>query len=124
MLCVCLQEAEEYAELPVRHNEDQLNSELAQRLPLQVNPHSYDSAHTKTHLLMQAHFSRAQLPCSDYATDTKTALDNAIRICQVCVRVFLYYGFFQIYTLTLTLEQVLGRSSSFVLITAEKQSIG
>uniref|UniRef100_A0A9J7XKW9 Activating signal cointegrator 1 complex subunit 3 n=1 Tax=Cyprinus carpio carpio TaxID=630221 RepID=A0A9J7XKW9_CYPCA len=63
-LCVCLQEAEEYAELPVRHNEDQLNSELAQRLPLQVNPHSYDSAHTKTHLLMQAHFSRAQLPLS------------------------------------------------------------
>uniref|UniRef100_A0A673JLY9 SEC63 domain-containing protein n=1 Tax=Sinocyclocheilus rhinocerous TaxID=307959 RepID=A0A673JLY9_9TELE len=60
MLCVCLQEAEEYAELPMRHNEDQLNSELAQRLPLQVNPHSYDSAHTKTHLLMQAHFSRAQ----------------------------------------------------------------
>uniref|UniRef100_A0A8C2PSK9 Activating signal cointegrator 1 complex subunit 3 n=1 Tax=Cyprinus carpio TaxID=7962 RepID=A0A8C2PSK9_CYPCA len=84
-LLAILSEAEEYAELPVRHNEDQLNSELAQRLPLQVNPHSYDSAHTKTHLLMQAHFSRAQLPCSDYGTDTKTVLDNAIRICQVCV---------------------------------------
>lgn len=77
------QDAEEYAELPVRHNEDQLNSQLAQQLPLQVNPHSYDSAHTKTHLLLQAHFSHAQLPCSDYTTDTKTVLDNAIRICQV-----------------------------------------
>ena len=77
------QEAEEYAELPVRHNEDQLNSQLAQQLPLQVNPHSFDSAHTKTHLLLQAHFSHAQLPCSDYNTDTKTVLDNAIRICQV-----------------------------------------
>lgn len=84
-LCVCLQEAEEYAELPVRHNEDQLNSELAQRLPLQVNPHSYDSAHTKTHLLMQAHFSRAQLPCSNYRMDTLTVQNNTIRICQVCV---------------------------------------
>uniref|UniRef100_A0A8C7G8G9 Activating signal cointegrator 1 complex subunit 3 n=1 Tax=Oncorhynchus kisutch TaxID=8019 RepID=A0A8C7G8G9_ONCKI len=82
-----LQDAEEYAELPVRHNEDQLNSELAQRLPLQVNPHSYDSAHTKTHLLLQAHFSRAQLPCSDYGTDTKTVLDNAIRICQAMLDV-------------------------------------
>uniref|UniRef100_A0A665WS52 U5 small nuclear ribonucleoprotein 200 kDa helicase n=1 Tax=Echeneis naucrates TaxID=173247 RepID=A0A665WS52_ECHNA len=79
-VCVC--NAEEYAELPVRHNEDQLNSQLAQQLPLQVNPHSYDSAHTKTHLLLQAHFSHAQLPCTDYTTDTKTVLDNAIRICQ------------------------------------------
>ena len=77
------QDAEEYAELPVRHNEDQLNSQLAQQLPLPVNPHSYDSAHTKTHLLLQAHFSRAALPCSDYGTDTKTVLDNAIRISQV-----------------------------------------
>ncbi|KAG5271489.1 hypothetical protein AALO_G00180410 [Alosa alosa] len=82
-----LTEAEEYAELPVRHNEDQLNSELAQRLPLQVSPHSFDSAHTKTHLLLQAHFSRATLPCSDYATDTKTVLDNAIRICQAMLDV-------------------------------------
>ncbi|MCJ8728529.1 hypothetical protein PDJAM_G00005490 [Pangasius djambal] len=82
-----LSDAEEYAELPVRHNEDQLNSELAQRLPLQVNPHSYDSAHTKTNLLLQAHFSRAQLPCSDYSTDTKTVLDNAIRICQAMLDV-------------------------------------
>lgn len=81
------QDAEEYSELPVRHNEDQLNSQLAQQLPLQVNPHSFDSAHTKTHLLLQAHFSQAQLPCSDYTTDTKTVLDNAIRICQVRRRV-------------------------------------
>ncbi|XP_061919735.1 activating signal cointegrator 1 complex subunit 3 [Entelurus aequoreus] len=82
-----LTEAEEYAELPVRHNEDQLNSQLAQQLPLEVNPHSYDSAHTKTHLLLQAHFSHAQLPCSDYTTDTKTVLDNAIRICQALLDV-------------------------------------
>ncbi|XP_057689624.1 activating signal cointegrator 1 complex subunit 3 [Corythoichthys intestinalis] len=82
-----LTDAEEYAELPVRHNEDQLNSLLAQQLPLKVNPHSYDSAHTKTHLLLQAHFSHAQLPCSDYSTDTKTVLDNAIRICQALLDV-------------------------------------
>ncbi|KAF3691498.1 Activating signal cointegrator 1 complex subunit 3 [Channa argus] len=82
-----LTDAEEYAELPVRHNEDQLNSQLAQQLPLQVNPHSYDSAHTKTHLLLQAYFSHAQLPCSDYTTDTKTVLDNAIRICQAMLDV-------------------------------------
>ncbi|CAL8248146.1 unnamed protein product [Lota lota] len=82
-----LSDAEEYAELPVRHNEDQLNSQLAQQLPLPVNPHSYDSAHTKTHLLLQAHFSHATLPCSDYGTDTKTVLDNAIRISQAMLDV-------------------------------------
>ncbi|XP_056289492.1 activating signal cointegrator 1 complex subunit 3 [Pseudoliparis swirei] len=82
-----LTEAEEYAELPVRHNEDQLNSQLAQQLPLQVNPRSYDSAHTKTHLLLQAHFSHAALPCPDYTTDTKTVLDNTIRICQAMLDV-------------------------------------
>ena len=72
----------------MRHNEEQLNSQLAQQLPLQVGPQSYDSAHTKTHLLLQAHFSHAPLPCSDYASDTKTVLDNAIRLCQVhaCTR--------------------------------------
>nr|XP_057909252.1 activating signal cointegrator 1 complex subunit 3 isoform X2 [Doryrhamphus excisus] len=86
-LLFILTDAEEYAELPVRHNEDQLNSQLAQQLPLEVNPHSYDSAHTKTHLLLQAHFSHAQLPCSDYTTDTKTVLDNAIRICQALLDV-------------------------------------
>uniref|UniRef100_A0A8C5ESZ6 Activating signal cointegrator 1 complex subunit 3 n=1 Tax=Gouania willdenowi TaxID=441366 RepID=A0A8C5ESZ6_GOUWI len=80
-------DAEEYAELPVRHNEDQLNSQLAQQLPLQVNPHSFDSAHTKTHLLLQAHFSHAPVPCSDYTTDTKTVLDNAIRVCQAMLDV-------------------------------------
>lgn len=94
------QDAEEYAELPVRHNEDQLNSQLAQQLPLQVNPHSYDSAHTKTHLLLQAHFSHAQLPCSDYITDTKTVLDNSIRICQVGFTGLVYKKLLQVNNLT------------------------
>ncbi|XP_077668994.1 activating signal cointegrator 1 complex subunit 3 isoform X3 [Eretmochelys imbricata] len=82
-----LSDAEEYADLPVRHNEDQMNNELAKHLPIEVNPHSFDSSHTKTHLLLQAHFSRAMLPCPDYATDTKTVLDQSIRICQAMLDV-------------------------------------
>lgn len=82
-----LTEATEYADLPVRHNEDQLNSELAKRLPLEVSPHSFDSAHTKAHLLLQAHFCRASLPSPDYATDTKSVLDQSIRICQAMLDV-------------------------------------
>ncbi|KAL8186306.1 UNVERIFIED_CONTAM: activating signal cointegrator 1 complex subunit [Gekko kuhli] len=77
------EDAEEYADLPVRHNEDQMNSELAKHVAIEVNPHSFDSSHTKAHLLMQAHFGHAALPCPDYVTDTKTVLDQSIRICQV-----------------------------------------
>ncbi|XP_069462625.1 activating signal cointegrator 1 complex subunit 3 [Ambystoma mexicanum] len=85
-------DAQEYADLPVRHNEDQMNSELAKQLPIEVNPHSFDSSHTKTHLLLQAHFCRALLPCPDYGTDTKTVLDQAIRICQAMLDIAAHQG--------------------------------
>ncbi|XP_053566552.1 activating signal cointegrator 1 complex subunit 3 [Bombina bombina] len=87
-----LTDAEEYTDLPVRHNEDQMNNELAKHLPIEVNPHSMDSAHTKTHLLLQAHFSRAMLPCPDYGTDTKTVLDQAIRVCQAMLDLAANHG--------------------------------
>ncbi|NXK30981.1 ASCC3 protein, partial [Piprites chloris] len=91
-LLLILTNADEYKDLPVRHNEDQMNSELAKHLPIEVNPHSFDSSHTKTHLLLQAHFSHAMLPCPDYATDTKTVLDQAIRICQAMLDVAAHHG--------------------------------
>ncbi len=45
--------------------------------------HTMDSSATKTHLLLQAHFCQLQLPSSDYYTDTKSVMDQAIRILQV-----------------------------------------
>ena len=78
-----LTKTSEYEELPVRHNEDNLNSELAKRVPWAVDSRSFDSPHTKAHLLLQSHFSRITLPISDYITDTKSVLDQAIRILQV-----------------------------------------
>lgn len=62
-----------------------LRSDLASKLPLPVDEYSLDSPHTKTHLLFQAHFSRVPLPIADYLTDTKSVLDQAIRILQVCL---------------------------------------
>ncbi len=80
------QDASEYNELPVRHNEDVMNTALAKKLPLPVSPpDSYDSPHSKAHLLLQAHFSHSDLPIADYQTDTKSVLDQALRILQVCV---------------------------------------
>ena len=84
-----VQNAHEFSELPVRHNEDHVNSELAAKLPLSVDPHTYDSSNTKTHLLLQAHFSRVPLPSADYHTDTKSVMDQVLRVLQVSVCVSL-----------------------------------
>lgn len=64
-----------------------LSRELAESVPIKVDQYTYDSPHTKTHLLLQAHFSRLPLPIADYGTDTKSVLDQAIRIMQAMIDV-------------------------------------
>lgn len=61
------------------------SSELAKLCRISVDPLTHDSPHTKTFLLMQAHFLHLPLPNSDYLTDTKSVLDQAIRVIQVSV---------------------------------------
>ena len=66
-----------------------MNADLAKNCPINVEEKCMpmESPHTKTHLLLQAHFSRLQLPCSDYSTDLKSVLDQAIRIIQAMIDV-------------------------------------
>ena len=75
-----LSKAEEYSDLPVRHNEDELNKQLAYDLPIKNPKFNYGDSHTKTNLLIQAHFTRIPMPISDYETDLRLVLDNCIRI--------------------------------------------
>jgi activating signal cointegrator complex subunit 3 len=84
-LCKLLADAHEYNELPVRHNEDQLNAQLAEVCPWEVDELSLDSAHTKAYLLMQAHFGRIDLPISDWINDTKSVMDQALRVLNAIV---------------------------------------
>ena len=49
----CARTWQEYAELPVRHNEDVLNGELSKKLPWAVGTEELDSPHAKAHLLLQ-----------------------------------------------------------------------
>mmetsp|Transcript_23405 Transcript_23405/g.16640 ORF Transcript_23405/g.16640 Transcript_23405/m.16640 type:complete len:91 (-) Transcript_23405:1170-1442(-) len=70
-----LAHAEEFAGLPVRHNEEILNEAMIHLVPLPVNKHDLESPHVKANLLLQAHLERAPLPISDYVTDTKSVLD-------------------------------------------------
>ena len=46
-----------------------MNSELTENVPLEVNKYSYDSPHTKAHLLLESHFSRNALPIADHVKD-------------------------------------------------------
>ena len=41
-----------------------------------------DDPHAKASLLLQGHLARMQLPVSDYVTDTRTVLDNSLRLLQ------------------------------------------
>lgn len=52
--------------------------------PIKIDLLTVDNPHTKVFLLMQAHMSRLPLPNSDYGTDTKSVMDQSIRIIQVC----------------------------------------
>lgn len=82
-----LVDSTEFSQIPVRHNEEFLNADLAKTCPMQVNAYTMDSPHTKAHLLLQSHMSRLPLPCSDYLTDTKSVLDNALRVMQAMIDV-------------------------------------
>lgn len=44
-----------------------------------------DDPHAKASLLLQAHLARGALPISDYVTDTRSVLDNSLRVLQVPV---------------------------------------
>jgi len=49
---------------------------------------AYDSPHVKTFFLLQAHMMRIRsLPCSDYVTDTKSVLDQVLRVLHAMVDV-------------------------------------
>uniref|UniRef100_A0A0R3U7I7 Helicase C-terminal domain-containing protein n=1 Tax=Mesocestoides corti TaxID=53468 RepID=A0A0R3U7I7_MESCO len=85
-LLYILSMCEEFALMPVRHGEDEVNATLASQMPLRVRG-AADSPHTKAHILLQSHLSRRthQLPIADYATDTKSLLDQTPRIIQAMI---------------------------------------
>ncbi|KAF2167827.1 hypothetical protein M409DRAFT_53787 [Zasmidium cellare ATCC 36951] len=99
--------ATEYDELPVRHNEDLINVELSNNLPLKADKLDLPmwDPHVKAHLLLQAHFSRIDLPISDYVGDQNSVLDQAIRIIQASIDVLTELGYLQSCKMMMTLLQ-------------------
>lgn len=88
-----LTDCKEFDGLPVRHNEDVLNEALAVMCPIKLPKKDFDSPHVKSNLLLQAHFSRIPLPITDYITDTKSVLDQSIRVVQCMIDVATHKGY-------------------------------
>ncbi|KAJ5943789.1 hypothetical protein N7516_003957 [Penicillium verrucosum] len=100
--------ATEFDELPVRHNEDLINAELAQNLPLSIecmgDAPLWDP-HTKAFLLLQAYMSRIDLPITDYVGDQTSVLDQGIRIIQASIDVMAELGYLPACQMLMTLLQ-------------------
>lgn len=100
--------ATEFDELPVRHNEDLINAELDQNLPLSIDSMGdlpmWDP-HVKAFLLLQAYMSRIDLPISDYVGDQTSVLDQGIRILQASIDVMAELGFIPACQMLMTLLQ-------------------
>ena len=86
-LLFLLSSALEFIEFPVRHNEELINEELATQVRYPVDKSTYDSPHTKVNLLVQCHLSHIPMPISDYTTDTKSVLDQTLRVINSMVEV-------------------------------------
>lgn len=82
--------AAEYEDIPVRHREDNILRQLAQKLPNKLSSSGgqpkFNDPHIKTNLLLQAHLCRLQLG-AELQGDTETVLAKAIRLIQACVDV-------------------------------------
>ncbi|PWA00513.1 hypothetical protein BB558_003420 [Smittium angustum] len=100
--------ADEFEKIPIRHKEQQLLAKIANRVPIPVpsqttdksamdvdqdssqNKHSnvykYSTPRGKTHLLLQAHFSRLVLPF-DLVADQNWVLSRVLRLLQAVVDV-------------------------------------
>lgn len=100
--------ATEFDELPVRHNEDLINAELARNLPLSVESMGdlpmWDP-HVKAFLLLQAYMSRIDLPISDYVGDQTSVLDQGIRVIQASIDVMAELGYLPACRMFMTLLQ-------------------
>ena len=106
-LAALLAEAQEYEELPVRHNEDLLNAGLGEEVGWSVRGWDMGSSHTKAYLLLQAHFQQLALPIADYVNDTKSVLDQAPRIINAMVDISADLGLLPAALGTMRLAQML-----------------
>lgn len=76
----------EFESIPIRRHEDVVLKRIYDRVPVKLDQVNYDAPHFKTFLLLQAHFSRLQLP-PDLAADQILVLEKVLNLLSACVDV-------------------------------------
>ena len=78
--------ATEFESIQIRRHEDHILRRVYDRVPVKMSAAVYDSPHFKAFVLLQAHFSRMQLPI-DLAKDQETILNRVLNLLSACVDV-------------------------------------
>ncbi|KAL2358149.1 DEAD/DEAH box helicase domain-containing protein [Cryomyces antarcticus] len=78
--------ATEFETIQIRRHEDNILRRIYDRLPVKMSQPVYESPHFKAYVLLQAHFSRMQLPI-DLAKDQETILKRVLNLLSACVDV-------------------------------------
>lgn len=76
----------EFESIPIRRHEDVLLRRIYDRVPVKLDSPSFSAPEFKTFLLLQAHFSRLQLP-PDLAADQVLVLEKVLNLLSACVDV-------------------------------------
>ncbi|KAG8526953.1 uncharacterized protein KY384_008382 [Bacidia gigantensis] len=78
--------ATEFESIQIRRHEENILRRIYDRVPVKMAQPAYESPHFKAFVLLQAHFSRMQLP-ADLAKDQETILSKVLNLLSGCVDV-------------------------------------
>ena len=78
--------ATEFESIQIRRHEDSILRRIYDRVPVKLAQPAYESPHFKAFVLLQAHFSRMQLPV-DLAKDQEIILSKVLNLLSGCVDV-------------------------------------
>ena len=78
--------ATEFESIQIRRHEDKILRRVYDRVPVKMAQPAYESPHFKAFVLLQAHFSRMQLP-TDLAKDQETIVSRVLNLLSGCVDV-------------------------------------
>ncbi|KAH7882250.1 putative RNA helicase [Phlebopus sp. FC_14] len=76
----------EFESIPIRRHEDVVLRRIYDRVPVKLERADFEAPYFKTFLLLQAHFSRLQLP-PDLAADQMLVLEKVLNLLSACVDV-------------------------------------
>lgn len=78
--------ATEFEDIQIRRHEDHILHRIYDRVPVKMAEANFESPHFKAFVLLQAHFSRMQLP-ADLAKDQEVILKKVLTLLSACVDV-------------------------------------